>query len=117
MFTTLHETQFIRLTEKKLETLLKKYDLTSVFIVHGYKSYEQCGIKKIFDSVLKKMGIKAAFFSDFTEDPNWEEAQQGIRLAKTMNPSLVIGIGGGSTLDMAKLIRFFLFTHRKPIIL
>ena len=41
MFTTLHETQFIRLTEKKLETLLKKYDLTSVFIVHGYKSYEQ----------------------------------------------------------------------------
>lgn len=110
MFTTLHETQFIRLTEKKLETLLKKYDLTSVFIVHGYKSYEQCGIKKIFDSVLKKMGIKAAFFSDFTEDPNWEEAQQGISLAKTMNPSLVIGIGGGSTLDMAKLIRFF-YSH------
>ena len=34
MFTTLHKTQFIRLTEKKLETLLKKYDLTSVFIVH-----------------------------------------------------------------------------------
>lgn len=95
------------LTEDKLMNILKKYSLDSVFVIHGVNSYKICGAEQVFSSVFKKLSISVVHFSQFTENPLWSDIQIGIETCRKLKPSLIIGIGGGSALDTAKLIRFF----------
>ena len=48
--------------------------------------------------------VKAVFYSDVTPEPSPELADRGAELAKKEKADAVIGIGGGSTLDVAKAI-------------
>lgn len=107
---TVSEEQFVHLTEIKLEEILKKYDCSSVFVVHGAHSYRKCGAEKVFSSVLRKLKSKIVYFSDFTDNPRWQDAKKGISICKGVKPSIIIGVGGGSALDTAKMIRFF-YSH------
>ena len=102
-----NNTQFIHLSNKNLETILIKYNLASVLIVHGSKSYKLTGAERLFSEVFTDLNIEPSFFSDFTENPNWVDIQQGVSYCKKIEPTLILGIGGGSAMDVAKLIRFF----------
>jgi len=55
-------------------------------------------------SVLKKVGIQTYFFSDFCPESNYDEIEKGGRYAKELGVEVVIGYGGGSSMDAAKLI-------------
>ena len=46
-------------------------------------------------------------FYDFEENPKIEDVRKGLSLLVSSNSSLIVGIGGGSVLDMSKLLRFF----------
>jgi alcohol dehydrogenase class IV len=45
---------------------------------------------------------------DFEVNPNINDLSKGINIAKSFNPDVIVGIGGGSVMDTAKLIAKFL---------
>ena len=101
----------------ELKTLLIKDSPNKIFLVTGDKSYNECGAKKIFDTVLKEYSF-IRFFK-FNKNPKVEDVEKGIKLFKKNNCDYVIAVGGGSVIDMAKLINAGQSAHEniKDIIL
>ena len=52
---------------------------------------------------LKKNGFTVDLFSDLTGEPSTMSLDTAAKLIRTARPSAVIGLGGGSALDVAKL--------------
>lgn len=92
---------------EKLLPVLQKYAPQHVFLVRGKKSYKTCGAKAIIDATLKKMHCEVTEFYDFEENPKTEDLEKGLSLLRQSHSSIIVGIGGGSVLDMSKLLRFF----------
>lgn len=89
----------------KLDKILSEILPKRVFLVRGKKSYITSGAKKQIERFLMS-GVQVTDFFDFQENPKIEDLKNGLRVLENINPDLIIAIGGGSVLDMAKLIRF-----------
>ena len=57
---------------------------------------------------LKKAGLEFALFEEAHENPTTEDVAAGLEVAKNFQPDLLIGLGGGSSMDCAKGINFLL---------
>ncbi|MCP4892006.1 MAG: iron-containing alcohol dehydrogenase [Rubripirellula sp.] len=55
---------------------------------------------------LHDAGIKVASFHDFAENPTSEMVEAGVRKAAEVKPDLLVGLGGGSSMDCCKGINF-----------
>ena len=55
---------------------------------------------------LDAAGLATATFSDFTENPSSREVEVGAACARDFRPDLLVGLGGGSSMDCAKGINF-----------
>jgi len=53
---------------------------------------------------INKAGAVVAVFSDFHPEPAPEEADAGARLARQKGSQVVVGLGGGSAMDVAKAV-------------
>lgn len=65
----------------------------------------------ILDRALRSLaeaGIRAAAFTDFGENPSESEVERGREAARRANADSLIGLGGGSSLDVAKGVGFLL---------
>lgn len=87
----------------KLGALRAEYAGKSILLVTGKGSYVACGAKAVVDDVLA--GENILHFSDFDVNPKIEDAERGVALARNAKVDLIIAIGGGSVMDMAKLIK------------
>src|SRR3989344_6711008 len=90
---------------QNLETILKKYSVARIFLVTGKKSFAACGAEAIMQPVLSS--YDTARFCDFEENPRIEDVMRGIEQFKKQRCDAVIAVGGGSAIDMAKLITIF----------
>jgi alcohol dehydrogenase len=57
---------------------------------------------------LQAAGITTEVFSAFTENPSSAEVEAGAAVARRFRPDLLVGLGGGSSMDCAKGINFLL---------
>lgn len=57
-------------------------------------------------SLLKQQGIRVEAFHDFGENPTSAMVDEGVRFAATVQPDLLVGLGGGSSMDCCKGINF-----------
>jgi alcohol dehydrogenase len=57
-------------------------------------------------SALDRAGIETHLFDGVTENPTDENVEAGVALAKKWRPELIVGFGGGSSMDCAKGINF-----------
>lgn len=89
----------------ELKQILSKVPADKVFLVHGKKSYEGSGAKKFIHSLLG--GKTQAAFHEFEVNPQLNDLQKGVDYFRKGTFELIIAIGGGSVLDMAKLISVF----------
>lgn len=89
-------------TFRKLEKL---YSGKTILLVTGKNSYTNCGAEMILNDALKNENVHRFF--DFDINPKIEDAQKGVLLAKKAGVNLIIAVGGGSVIDMAKLIKAF----------
>lgn len=65
-------------------------------IVHGKSSFEKSGAAKHFP-----VGVR---FSEFQTNPHLEDIEQAIALFKEQQCDSVIGVGGGTAMDIAKSV-------------
>lgn len=89
----------------KLSEIRAKFDAKTVMLVTGKASYAACGADIIVDAALHNDNVVQ--FSDFDVNPKIEDAERGVALAIEAGVDLILGIGGGSVMDMAKLIKAF----------
>lgn len=57
-------------------------------------------------SSLQEQGLEARVFDAVAENPTTEHVDRGVAVAREFQPELLIGLGGGSSLDCAKGINF-----------
>lgn len=77
-----------------------------VFLLRGKRSYEICGAKDIMEDVFRYEDLAVSEWCDFQDNPKLEDVEKGLRLLRESEADMIISVGGGSVLDMAKLIRF-----------
>jgi len=87
---------------QKLKDILFQQKTENIFLVRGEKSYQISGAKKIIEPLLKR--YKVFEFYDFEPNPKIEDVIKGIDKFKKFNIDLIIAVGGGSVIDMAKSI-------------
>lgn len=73
-------------------------------IVTGRKSLKESGIKDRLEDILSSKGISWVYFDGIPSDPEVTLVDEGRRIARENGCDFVIGIGGGSSIDVAKAI-------------
>ncbi len=76
-----------------------------LLLLHGHKSYHSCGAKDLVTEYTES--IETVEFDDFSENPKKEDVDYGVTLFEQCKPDVIVAIGGGSVMDMAKLIRYY----------
>jgi len=67
-----------------------------------------CGHTAAGVESLHAAGVVTEVFSAFTENPSSREVEAGTAVARAFQPDLLVGLGGGSSMDCAKGINFLL---------
>jgi len=92
---------------KQLADLTSELGGRRVFLVAD-PGLHQAGIIKQATAILDKAKIPYALYDKVTPEPGLTLADQGIKLAKKNKTDCVIGLGGGSALDIAKAVSILL---------
>lgn len=100
----------------KLEDILKKEGIRKVFLVTGKGSFESCGAKERLPCIFEKTGCDFTRFYDFSSSPKLEEIEKGFDLFQNESYDCIIGIGGGSSIDVAKSIKLSNYDERGRIV-
>ncbi|MDC7234668.1 MAG: phosphonoacetaldehyde reductase [Spirochaetales bacterium] len=82
----------------------------TVLLVTGRASYEACGASREIERIFA--GCEIVRFSDFETNPRLEDLQKGLPLCRKAD--LIVAVGGGSVLDMAKLLKAFAACDGNP---
>ena len=85
-----------------LKQIIEKINAKKILLLTGKKSYSTSDAKTKLEPFLRN--LKVTRFSDFEVNPKIEDVYAGVSLALKKNPDLIIAIGGGTVIDMAKLI-------------
>lgn len=96
--------------EGYLKSLFRSHRWKKCFMITGKRSFIKSGAKDFIDHVFKELDISMVRFSEFENNPNISDLEVGLNKVREFNPDVILAIGGGSVIDMGKLIRFF-YTH------
>ncbi len=94
----------------RLQELFRRNFLSKVFLVTGKRSFEGSGAKDFIENCIAPFSPELIRFYDFEVNPNIEDLLSGLKKIEEFKPDVIIAIGGGSVIDMGKLLRFF-YTH------
>lgn len=90
-------------TLSNIGEIVKKYNVKKVLVVTGKKSFINSGSKKI---IFEKLNDYELFlYDDFKTNVDISDVTKAIEFAKKNEVELIISVGGGSVMDMAKLIK------------
>jgi len=91
---------------QKLGDLAKQYDATSAIIITD-TGISDLGYVDIAQESLEQAGINVVIFDRVVADPPIEVVEEAIELARANRCNLVIGLGGGSPIDTAKIVALY----------
>ncbi|MDP2629535.1 MAG: phosphonoacetaldehyde reductase [Candidatus Harrisonbacteria bacterium] len=97
---------------EKLPETLEQFRAKRIFLVTGKKSFSLSGAEQRIKSLVA--GWQIHHFSDFSVNPKLEDIQKGIQEFKEFSPEIVLVIGGGSPIDIAKTINILAFHNADP---
>jgi len=99
-----------------LETLgdeIKRCSGSRVLVITD-PGIKAAGVLDILARALEKTGIPTCFFTEVEPDPKIEVVDRSFEIAISFQPDVIIGLGGGSSLDIAK-VTSVLMTNVGPI--
>ncbi len=86
----------------QLPGALAELGASRVLLLTGRSSFEASGAGAILPALSAVATVQV--WSDFSPNPDVEDLLEGARIAQAFAPDCILAIGGGSVLDMAKLI-------------
>lgn len=89
----------------RLRKAIERYRLKRILLVTGKASYFACGAERLLRRSLS--GCDIFRFCDFAVNPRLNDVEEGIGRFKQHNCDGIVAVGGGSVIDMAKLINIF----------
>jgi len=89
----------------KISTLVSDAFMGRIFLVRGKSSYKNSGAESFIKQYFNTDIIDSYY--DFDSNPQIADLRKGVELFKKEKYQIIISIGGGSVLDMAKLISVF----------
>ena len=93
---------FTRKLRDKLFGTVKRLKPKKILFVTANKSYLKSNIQSLVDPIIKNYSTKR--FYGFDNNPKLRDVNKGIKLLKDFRPDIIISIGGGSVIDMGKLV-------------
>ncbi|MBN2668912.1 MAG: phosphonoacetaldehyde reductase [Bacteroidales bacterium] len=91
--------------KEDLKSYLKSFDSKNIFLIRDDGSYEISGAKTFLKNTLNISPVLSFF--DFAPNPQLIDLRKGISTFNQKKHDIIIAIGGGSVIDMAKLISVF----------
>jgi alcohol dehydrogenase class IV len=89
---------------QKLESIINRFNAKTVLIVTD-KGIKNAGILNKITSLLDTGGFKVAVYDGTLPEPPVHTAVECFEFAKKeLEPDLIIGLGGGSSIDLAKIM-------------
>lgn len=86
-----------------LEGEIKQFG-SRVLIITGKKFVFKTGLLEKTSHLFRKNGVRVVVFSGVEPDPDFDTISEGVELARKEKIDFIIAIGGGSVLDVAKLV-------------
>ena len=77
---------------------------SKVLLVYGGGSIKRNGIYDTAMKILGDAGVSVTELSGVEPNPRIETVRKGVELCKTQSIDMVLAIGGGSTIDCAKVV-------------
>lgn len=94
-------------TVTRLGTLAREFAATRVLVASD-PGVVRAGHTAAGLDALASAGIDTAVFDQFGENPTTAQVEAGTAVARDFRPDLIVGLGGGSSMDCAKGINFLL---------
>ena len=91
----------------KFEEVISKIKAKKAFIVTDSIMYK-IGLTKKFENILKEKNIDYRIFSEVEVDPSFEVVNKALDKVIDFLPDVIVALGGGSSLDTAKSIKYFI---------
>lgn len=84
---------------------IQRLGATRALLVCGRRSFEASGADRMLPALRDVADVRR--WSDFAPNTDAADLVNGLTVARAFAPDLVLGIGGGSAMDMAKLLATF----------
>jgi len=97
----------------QLGGILEKRNCGRILLVAGRTSLQRSGAEVALESILR--GYRVTRFTGIDENPKIGQLESGLKIFREVQPDLIIGVGGGSAMDMAKLIKIFSCQPHPPL--
>lgn len=117
-YATWQRALFLNMSGQRISFVADRYELnrklTSIvlgvkklYVVHGRGSYVNCGAGDVVKDLCTANQIALCEFDEFTQNPKRSDVEKGVKALEEFHPDLMMAVGGGSAMDMAKLIRYY----------
>lgn len=88
----------------QLGDIVARFSPKAMLLVHGKDSYVQCGAAAVVQSATSRHPVLRV--SDFSTNPQIDDVQRILGCLAGLHFDLILAVGGGSVIDMAKLLCF-----------
>jgi len=96
----------------KLSKVLSDKKISNLLLVTGKNSFTSSGAEKALSPLFDLFNVIR--FKDFEVNPKFEDALKGTSIARQNKIDAIVSIGGGSVIDIAKLILAFFKPDQNP---
>ncbi len=96
----------------EVSKIIERESYRKILLVIDAAAYKASGAQKKLESVFCNCEITQ--FSSFALNPKLEDVERGIEIFTKNSPDVVLAIGGGSAMDMAKLIGVLAWQDASP---
>lgn len=96
----------------RVADIVRETGVHKVFLVAGSKSFASSGAEATLMPLFS--GIEVTRFDDLSALPTQEDVEKGIALYRAQGPDLVVAVGGGHVMDIAKAVNFM--AGKKPLV-
>lgn len=88
---------------KEIRSFVRSFGKHALLVTGGGPTSNLPAVEQL-RGILAEEGLAVSYFSEIKSDPDVEVVEKGVSLAKERGCDFVIGLGGGSPMDAAKVI-------------